>query len=120
MSRTQETLTRKRSSDAATMQRDTARDQRHDSEPQEVGVPRWLQQQQTSDTCAPTGDNKQRPGLQTKLRISEPGDAYEQEADRVADQVLATPGNAEVGKAPPRIQRFAAEPAGQADTVPAA
>lgn len=119
MSRTQETLTRKRSSDAATMQRDTARDQRHDSEPQEVGVPRWLQQQQTSDTCAPTGDNKQRPGLQTKLRISEPGDAYEQEADRVADQVLATPGNAEVGKAPPRIQRFAAEPAGQADTVPA-
>jgi Domain of unknown function (DUF4157) len=119
MSRTQETLTRKRSSDAATMQRDTARDQRHDSEPQEVGVPRWLHQQHTSDTCAPTGDNKQRPGLQTKLRISEPGDAYEQEADRVADQVLATPGNAEVGKAPPRIQRFAAEPAGQANTVPA-
>ena len=30
--------------------------------------------------------------LQTKLRINEPGDEYEQEADRVADQVLRMPG----------------------------
>ncbi|MCY7272245.1 MAG: DUF4157 domain-containing protein [Phormidesmis sp. CAN_BIN44] len=29
--------------------------------------------------------------LQTKLHISEPGDAYEQEADRVADQVMRMP-----------------------------
>lgn len=29
--------------------------------------------------------------LQTKLAISEPGDAYEQEADRVADQVMRMP-----------------------------
>jgi len=28
-------------------------------------------------------------GLQTKLVISEPGDWYEQEADRVADAVVA-------------------------------
>ena len=26
--------------------------------------------------------------LQTKLRVNEPGDAYEQEADRVAEQVM--------------------------------
>ena len=31
------------------------------------------------------------PGIQTKLRISEPGDEYEREADRVADQVLGMP-----------------------------
>src|SRR6266700_5646146 len=29
-----------------------------------------------------------RPALQTKLTINEPGDAYEQEADRVANQVM--------------------------------
>jgi hypothetical protein len=29
-----------------------------------------------------------RLGLQTKLRVNEPGDIYEQEADRVADQVM--------------------------------
>jgi hypothetical protein len=32
---------------------------------------------------------KKMVGLQTKLRINEPGDVYEQEADRVAEQVLA-------------------------------
>ena len=30
--------------------------------------------------------------LQPKLKISQPGDAYEQEADRVADQVIRMPG----------------------------
>jgi hypothetical protein len=29
--------------------------------------------------------------IQAKLRISEPGDIYEQEADRVADQVMRMP-----------------------------
>jgi Domain of unknown function (DUF4157) len=42
---------------------------------------------------ASAGDNKQRPGSQTKLRISEPGDAYEQEADRTADQVMQAPAS---------------------------
>lgn len=32
-----------------------------------------------------------RPTLQAKLSISEPGDQYEQEADRVADQVMRMP-----------------------------
>ena len=34
---------------------------------------------------------KKRLGLQTKLKVNEPGDIYEQEADRIAEQVLATP-----------------------------
>jgi len=33
----------------------------------------------------------QAPGIQPKLSISEPGDPYEQEADRVADQVMRMP-----------------------------
>jgi hypothetical protein len=35
--------------------------------------------------------------LQTKLRVNEPGDEYEREADRVADQVIRMP-NAQVGR----------------------
>src|SRR4028119_1346818 len=30
-------------------------------------------------------------GIQTKLKISEPGDKYEQEADRIADEVMRMP-----------------------------
>ena len=35
-------------------------------------------------------DKKKRLGLQTKLTVNEPGDVYEREADRVADQVMGT------------------------------
>jgi hypothetical protein len=62
---------------------------------------------------------KQRWGLQTKLKINEPGDIYEQEADRIADQVMATPAHHAVSGAPPRIQRFAGQPNGQMDAAPA-
>jgi len=41
---------------------------------------------------------------QTKLRVSQPGDAYEQEADRVADMVMRTPGSEG-----PQISRLAAD-----------
>jgi hypothetical protein len=34
---------------------------------------------------------KQELGIQTKLKISEPGDKYEQEADRIADEVMRMP-----------------------------
>jgi Domain of unknown function (DUF4157)/Lysine-specific metallo-endopeptidase len=61
---------------------------------------------------------KKRLGLQTKLKINEPGDLYEQEADRVADQVIATPAHHTVSGAPPRIQRFSGRPNGQMDAVP--
>ena len=62
---------------------------------------------------------KKMVGLQTKLRINEPGDAYEQEADRVADQVLAKPAHPDVSSAPPRIQRFSGQPSGQTGAAPA-
>jgi hypothetical protein len=57
--------------------------------------------------------------VQTKLAVNKPGDEYEQEADRIADQVLAAPAHDSVGGAPPRIQRFAAQPVGQTDIAPA-
>ena len=62
---------------------------------------------------------KKMLGLQTKLRINEPGDAYEQEADRVADQVLAQPARPDVGSAPLRIQRFSGQSSGQMGAAPA-
>ncbi len=52
--------------------------------------------------------------LQTKLRINEPGDAYEQEADRVAEQVMRMPdtgvGRLRQAGTPSLVQRRA--PAG--------
>lgn len=35
-----------------------------------------------------------RAGLQAKLRVSQPGDVYEQEADRIADQIMRMSGPA--------------------------
>ena len=54
--------------------------------------------------------------LQTKLKIGEPGDQYEQEADRVAEQVLAPLTHSAVSEeAPPHIQRFTGQATGRAD-----
>jgi hypothetical protein len=61
---------------------------------------------------------KKMVGLQTKLRINEPGDVYEQEADRVAEQVLAKPAHPGVTSALPRIQRFSGQPSGQMGAAP--
>jgi hypothetical protein len=59
-----------------------------------------------SGECTECSKNKM-VGVQTTFRINEPGDAYEQEADRVAEQVLlTTPTHPDVSSAPPRIQRF--------------
>jgi uncharacterized protein DUF4157/lysine-specific metallo-endopeptidase family protein len=57
--------------------------------------------------------------VQTKLAVNKPGDEYEQEADRVAEQVMRTPGQSAVRGASPRIQRLAGEPAGQVGGAPA-
>ena len=62
---------------------------------------------------------KKRLGLQTKLKVNEPGDIYEQEADRIADEVMATPAHHAVSGAPPRIQRFSGQSTGQMDAAPA-
>lgn len=57
--------------------------------------------------------------IQKKLAISEPGDVYEQEADRVADEVLAAATHSAVNGVPPRIQRFAGQASGQAEMASA-
>ena len=57
-------------------------------------------------------------GLQTKLTVNEPGDIYEQEADQVADQVMAGFGNTAFSGAPTRITRFSGQPTGQMDMAP--
>ena len=43
--------------------------------------------------------------LQAKLSIGQPGDVYEQEADRVADEVMRMPDPQEVSRKDPQIQR---------------
>jgi hypothetical protein len=49
---------------------------------------------------------KQALSLQTKLRISEPGDVYEQEADRIADHVMRMPlSTAHLGSSVGQLQR---------------
>lgn len=54
-----------------------------------------------------------------KLAINQPGDHYEQEADRIADQVMATPTHHTVSGVPSRIQRFVEQVTGEMDTAPA-
>lgn len=61
----------------------------------------------------------QRLGLQAKLTVNEPRDIYEQEADRVADQVMAAPTPANVRSAPLQIQRFSGPAHAQTDAAPA-
>jgi hypothetical protein len=61
---------------------------------------------------------KKRLGLQTKLRINAPGDIYEREADRVADQVMATRAPSAISSTLPLIQRFTEQPVGQTEAVP--
>ncbi len=56
--------------------------------------------------------------IPTRLTVNEPGDEYEQEADRIADQVLASPAHRAVSGAPPHIQRFSGQSKGQMDAVP--
>jgi hypothetical protein len=58
-------------------------------------------------------------GLQTKLRIDEPGDAYEQEADRIAGQVASGPAPPGGHNVPLRIQRAAPYGNGCTDAAPA-
>ena len=63
--------------------------------------------------------NSGRGILQAKLRVSAPDDAYEQEADRIADEILATPsGKAISSKTPPLIQRLTSPTAGYRTTAP--
>lgn len=73
----------------------------------------------TSSLTGKCEECKGKKDLQAKLTIGASNDPLEQEADRVADQVLAMPTQPAIGGAPPRIQRFSGQLSGQMDTVPA-
>jgi len=57
--------------------------------------------------------------LQRKRAIGASHDPLEQEADRVADQVLAVPAHLAVSGTPPRIQRFTGQATGETGMAPA-
>jgi hypothetical protein len=59
-------------------------------------------------TCTECQKKQELP-LQTKLRIGEAGDQYEQEADQIAEKVMGLPTHSSVSKALPYIQRFAGQ-----------
>ncbi|MDT3437436.1 DUF4157 domain-containing protein [Haloarcula sp. 1CSR25-25] len=68
--------------------------------------------------CEQCGE-KEGPGLQTQLKVNKRGDIYEQEADRIADQVMAAPADRTGSGLPSGLQRFAGQSNRQADTAPA-
>ncbi len=47
--------------------------------------------------------------MQPKLTVNQPGDRYEQEADRIADRVVSTGSTAPVGMTSPGLQRMTEE-----------
>lgn len=62
---------------------------------------------------------KKKGMLQRKLTIGASDDPLEQEADRVADQVMAAPVNSAINAAPLRIQRFTGQASEKLNTAPA-
>lgn len=66
-----------------------------------------------------TGEYEGKTRLQAKLTIGASNDPLEQEADRVADQVLAAPIHSAVSGAAPCIQRFTGQGTGDAGAAPA-
>jgi hypothetical protein len=74
--------------------------------PPAVGHPLWLIRQ----VGQAIGNQATGRWLQAKLTISQPNDIYEQEADRIADQVMRMPDVAlaepVAGDAPPQISPF--------------
>lgn len=72
-------------------------------------------------TPSPTGECaecKKKKRLQSKLIIGASNDPLEQEADRVAEQVLAVPAHNALSSPPPRIQRFTGQVTERATTAP--
>lgn len=61
---------------------------------------------------------KKEVRVQTKLRVGQARDTYEQEADRIADRVTAASAYRSIGSAPPRIQRVSSDLDGLMSTVP--
>ena len=57
--------------------------------------------------------------IQTKLAVNQPGDEYEQEADRVSGQVTAPQAHPGVSSTPPFIRRFWGQSNRQMEAAPA-
>lgn len=60
---------------------------------------------------------KKKSALQPKLAIGPSNDSYEQEADRIADQVLAAPAHRPANGGPTRIQRYARQESGNVEAA---
>ena len=71
----------------------------------------------TSSLTGSCPECQRKKKIQTKLTIGASNDPLEQEADRVADQVLATPANPATSNVPPRIQRHTGQASGDAVTA---
>jgi len=69
------------------------------------------------DKCSECRKKKWK-GVQTKLKIGDPDDAYEREADRIADQVMAMPTPVTPNKTPIKVQRFSGHASGEAAEAP--
>ena len=125
--------TRHRQSDKAAPLLGAARKQRP---PASVGLPLFMQAKsgtsevgarlQRQCTSASThGENDEcesshsHKPLQAKLAIGASDDPLEQEADRVADQVLAAPRRGAADGAPPHIQRYAGHATAETAVAPA-
>ena len=63
--------------------------------------------------------SKPLSSIQAKLAVNAPGDIYEQEADRVADQLMAMPAHTANSGAPPLIQRYSGQATESTSTAPA-
>lgn len=61
---------------------------------------------------------KKKNGFQRKLAIGTSNDPLEQEADRVADQVMSAPAYYQTNVALPRLQRFTGQASKGTDTAP--
>lgn len=108
-------------STAAALQTDAAKSQRLSSSSR-AGLLLQRKSGGGSPTSSLTGECAKcqtKKHLQTKLTIGASNDPLEQEADRVADQVLAAPAHSEVGNSPPLIQRVSTPLTSEAGTVPA-
>ena len=57
--------------------------------------------------------------IQAKRTVNPPSDIHEQEADRIADQMMATPDNSVGSATPQRLQRYSEQTSGPAVTAPA-
>jgi hypothetical protein len=97
----------KREGSAALAQRKAESNSCTDSEPQEVGVPRWLQHQMlggdASAQAGTTGGDEPSP-VQAKLEVNRPGDQFENQADRVAAEVMQRPDATRSDQAPTKEQ----------------